>query len=325
MENNLNSYFIFYTVAKHGNISLAAKELFISQPAVSKTISRLEESLHTPLFIRSSKGVKLTPEGELLFRQAAHAFLALKAGEEQLIRRQELGMGQLSIGVSNTLCKYILLPYLQDFIKAHPHIQISIACQSSFHTIEALRNQSADIGLIGEPLEKCTDLTFYPVADIQDSFVTTKSYLENLKKRTAPKEHSPLSLLSHAALMMLDKENLTRQYIDRHLKSFGLSNIQMIEVSSMDLLIDFVKIDLGVACVIEEFIKKELEEETLIRFPLPFSVSKRKIGFACMKQKSLSNPVNEFMNYMQSQKPDKTSKAKKGQSLMSSKPDINTK
>lgn len=306
MEHNFNSYYIFYTVGKHKNISLAAKELFISQPAVSKTISHLEEQLHTTLFTRSSKGVKLTPEGELLFQQAKQAFLALKSGEEQLLHRQELGMGQLSIGVSNTLCKYILLPDLQNFIKAYPHIQISIACQSSFHTIEALRKGSADIGLIREPLEQCPDLTFYPVMDIQDSFVTTKSYLENLKKRTPKEAHDSLSLLSHAALMMLDKENLTRQYIDQHLKSFGLSNMQMIEVSSMDLLIDFVKIDLGVACVIEEFVKKELEEGTLIRFPLPYAIPKQKIGFACIKQKSLSDPVNEFMNFIKTRHKHKT-------------------
>lgn len=300
MENNLNLYYVFYTVAKHQNISLAAKELFISQPAVSKAISKLEENLDTALFLRSSKGVRLTYEGEILYKQTEHAFLAIKSGEEQLTRRKELGMGQLSIGVSNTLCKYVLLPYLEKFIKAYPHIRISIECQSSFHTIEALRNGTVDIGLIGEPLMKSPDIAFYPVTDIQDGFVTTKSYMENLQKRVPlEKSNHTEELLSHAALMMLDKENLTRQYIDSCLKNYGMTNIQMIEVSSMDLLIDFVKIDLGIACVIEEFVKKELENGTLIRFPIPFPIAKRKIGFACLKQTNPSISMNEFMQFFQ--------------------------
>ena len=299
MENNLNLYYIFYTVAKHQSFSLAAKELFISQPAVSKSISKLEENLQTQLFIRSSKGVRLTEEGVILYKQAENAFLSLKTGEEQLSRRKELGMGQLSIGVSNTLCKHVLLPCLKDFIKEYPHIRISIECQSSFHTIEALKNGKVDIGLIGEPESKNNDILFFPVKEIQDGFVTTKSYLENLKKRI-PTECSDIdseTLLSHAVLMMLDKDNLTRQYIDNCLNNNGLFNMQTIEVSSMDLLIDFVKIDLGIACVIEDFVKKELEERTLIRFPLPFSIPKRKIGFACLKQTNPSSSMNEFMQF----------------------------
>ena len=298
MENNLNLYYIFYTATKHQNISLAAKELFISQPAVSKAISKLEENLQTPLFYRSSKGVRLTPEGEILYKQAENAFLALKSGEEQLNRRKELGMGQLSIGVSNTLCKYVLLPYLKDFIKEYPHIRISIECQSSYHTIEALKNGKVDIGLIGEPENKYTDIEFLPVKEIQDGFVTTESYLENLKKRT-PAGNDSETLLSNAVLMMLDKDNLTRQYIDNCLKNYGLFNVQMIEISSMDLLIDFVKINLGISCVIEDFVKKELENGTLIRFPLPFSIPKRKIGFASLKQANPSVSMNEFMQFLQ--------------------------
>ncbi len=298
MEANFNLYYIFYITAKHQNITLAAGELFISQPAVSKAISKLEEQLNTTLFVRNSKGVRLTAEGELLYKQTEYAFQALKSGEENLKRRKELGIGQLSIGVSNTLCKYVLLPHLQKFIKEHPHIRISIACQSSFHTMEALRNGSVDIGLIGEPLTKTGDLSFYPITDIQDGFVATKSYLENLKKRIPEGKETPSVLLSNAVMMMLDKENLTRQYIDGCLKNDGLQNVQMIEISSMDLLIDCAKIDLGVACVIEEFVREELKTGTLIRFPLALTIPKRKIGFACLKQTNPSAPLEEFMQFV---------------------------
>ena len=131
MNQNLSSYWIFYTVANAGNISKAAKELYISQPAISKSIQKLEDGLECKLFSRSSRGVVLTDEGRLLYDHVSEAFEALNEGEEKLKRSIELGVGQLKIGVSSTLCKYMLLPYLKEFIHRNPHISISIECQST--------------------------------------------------------------------------------------------------------------------------------------------------------------------------------------------------
>ena len=105
MDQNLSQYKIFYEVARTGNISRAARELYISQPAISKAISKLEDSLGLSLFSRSSRGVQLTPEGQVLFEHAAEAFDALNRGEQELKRIQEFDIGHLRIGVSNTLCK----------------------------------------------------------------------------------------------------------------------------------------------------------------------------------------------------------------------------
>lgn len=136
MEQNLSSYRIFYAVANTGNISRAAKELYISQPAISKSIQKLEENLAVKLFERSSRGVTLTPEGELLYTHVKSAFETLSLGEDRLRRSIALGVGNLTIGVSATLCKYVLLPYLKDFIKKYPHINISIACHSTHQTLK---------------------------------------------------------------------------------------------------------------------------------------------------------------------------------------------
>lgn len=291
MNGNLNLYHIFYAVAKCGNISSAARELFISQPAVSKAVSSLERSLNTILFTRSSKGVSLTPEGKILYTHVEEAFLSLSFGEEQLCQMQNLGVGEISIGVSATLCKYVLLPYLQNFIRSNPHIRVSISCQSTYRTLQSLQNGSIDLGLIGEP-EKDTHIFFQPVAEIEDIFVTTKSYLENLNTRTPVSSFS--SAADNAAFLMLDRENMTRQYIDNCLKAENIYLKQIIEVSSMDLLIDFAKIDLGIACVIKNFIKKELADSTLIPFPLAHSIPRRRIGFACRAPRNMA--VRKFMD-----------------------------
>ena len=108
---------------KAGKHFQGSKGLYISQPAISKAISKLEDSLGLSLFTRSSRGVQLTSEGEILFEHTREAFDALDRGEQELKRIQEFDIGHLRIGVSNTLCKYILLPYLKTFIDQYPHMK----------------------------------------------------------------------------------------------------------------------------------------------------------------------------------------------------------
>ena len=271
MEQNFNLYHIFYTVAKCRNISGAARELYISQPAISKAISKLEQSLGTTLFYRSSRGVSLTEPGEILFAQVENAFQAITQGEEQLQRFQKLGMGHLSIGVSATLCKYVLLPILQPFIRQNPHIQLSIACQSSLETMQALEQGTLDIGLIGAE-DDMSAFVFEPLTDIQDIFVTTHTYLDNLKERIHPNDH-------------LSQENLSASRI--------------IDVTSMDLLIEFAKIDLGIACVIKNFVRDELAEGKLVQLKMPVSIPARKIGFAYAKSGAIPPTARKLLSFSQ--------------------------
>ena len=107
MEQNLSQYKIFYEVAKAGNISKPAKELYISQPAISKSISKLEDSLGVSLFTRNSRGVQLTSEGELLFHHTESAFEALSRGENELKRIKDFNIGHLRIGVIRIFPKFV--------------------------------------------------------------------------------------------------------------------------------------------------------------------------------------------------------------------------
>lgn len=291
MNQNLNYYKAFYMVAKYKNISKAADALFISQPAISKSLSRLEENLGCTLFSRTSRGVSLTADGEILYERIREAFAAIEAGEEELRHRTELGIGQLRIGVSTTLCKYILLPYLQNFIRQHPHIRITIECQSTLHTVELLESGQIDIGLIGAPKHHGT-LTFLPLKKIQDIFVATQSYLDNLSIR----EHTDSDLFLSATLMLLDEENITRQYINDYFYRNQIKTNQILEVSSMDLLIEFAKIGIGAACVIREFVEQELKESTLIEIPMAEPIESRSIGFAYSNSHKLSKSALTFLN-----------------------------
>ena len=295
MIQSLSCYRIFYTVAKTGNISKAAKELYISQPAISKSIQKLEESMNCELFRRSSRGVSLTEEGELLYSHVKVAFETLALGEDRLRNSIELGVGHLKIGVSSTLCKYMLLPYLKEFIKLYPHINISITCQSTNDTLKLLEENKIDVGLIGKP-ESLKNIDFYYLAEIKDIFVATKDYLRNLKARGVKDDR----ILQSSTIMLLDKNNMTRQYIDDYLQENHIVVQDSIDISSMDLLIEFAKISVGVACVIREFVKKELADGSLIEIPLGFPIHKREVGFAYKKSVKPSKSLELFVDFYKS-------------------------
>lgn len=182
MISNLNNYVIFHTVAKAGNISKAANQLYISQPAISKAISKLEEELGTALFNRSSRGVTLTEEGQVLYEYVEKAFDSLNMGEENLKNYKELGIGHIRIGVSTSLCKHILLDYLKDFIRENPNIKFSIDCHSTVNTIKLLRNEDIDIGLICNT-ELPKGIVYSPIKEIHDVFVASPEYLDNFYER----------------------------------------------------------------------------------------------------------------------------------------------
>jgi DNA-binding transcriptional LysR family regulator len=290
MTQNLSSYRIFYVVAKCGNISKAAKELFISQPAISKSIRKLEESLETTLFIRSSKGVRLTDEGEILFSHVEEAFSILDDGEKQLQQNIKLGIGHLRIGVSTTLCKYMLMPYLSRFIKENPNVKISIVCQDSNDSLKMIAENKLDLGFVGM-FHHIKDIDFTPVVKTQDIFVASPDYLANLEARGV----KPENYFHEGMLMLLDKNNQARTYVDTVLKEF-LDSSDHIEITTMDLLIDFSKIGLGIGCVIRSFVEEDLKKGTLVEIPSPLPLPPRDVGFAYKKNAIFTKAVSDFIN-----------------------------
>lgn len=291
MTENLSYYHIFYEVATTHNLSKAAQNLYISQPAVTKAIKKLEANLNLSLFTRTSRGVHLTPEGTILYEHVKSAFSSLIQGEQELSSMRSLQSGHIRIGVSTTLCKYILLPYLQEFIRTFPQIKVSIFCQSSNETLKLLETNQIDFGLIGEPFPR-KNLIFYPTHTIQDTFVCSKKYSTHLFPITEDFEQR---LFQTCTLLMLDKNNLSRQYIELYFTEHQIFPSCLLEISTMDLLIEFAKIGVGVACVIRNFIQDELEMGQLIELPLTIPIRTRKIGYAYMEQSSLSLAAKQFL------------------------------
>lgn len=295
MEQNLSQYRIFYAVAKAGNISRAAKELYISQPAISKSISKLEDSLNTVLFTRNSRGVQLTDEGQVLFEHTRDAFEELAKGEQELKRIREFNMGHIRIGVSNTLCRFIMVKYLKGFIEQYPHIKITIESQPTTQTLSMLEQQRIDIGLVVEQ-KSSRNMNFIPVMDIEDIFVATPSYLENLRLR----EGAGTDVFQSGNLMLLDKNNITRHYIDDYMAVNEIVANNLLEVTTMDLLIEFARIGLGIGCVIKEFVKEDLDSGRLAQLKLDTPIHKRTVGFLWQSSRT-SKALDTFIRFCKEQ------------------------
>ena len=110
MDINYELYKVFYHVANTLSFSEASKQLFISQSAVSQSIKVLEKKLNQTLFIRSTKRVSLTPEGEILLKHIEPAINLIQKGENQLLEANTLNGRRAAVGASDTICRYFWFP-----------------------------------------------------------------------------------------------------------------------------------------------------------------------------------------------------------------------
>ena len=151
MDINYELYKVFYHVASSLSFSEASKQLFISQSAVSQSIKVLEKKLGITLFIRSTKRVQLTPEGEILFRYVEPAVNLIQRGEAQIMESSALGGGQIRIGASDTICRYFLVPYLNRFHREHAGVHIKVTNQTSTRCVDLLESGQVDLIVTNYP------------------------------------------------------------------------------------------------------------------------------------------------------------------------------
>ncbi len=290
-ESNLNRYRLFCAVAECESISKAAELNYISQPAISNAITKMEESLGTVLFNRNHRGVTLTDEGKVFYDELKSAFDIIKAGEDKLRSINELGIGRLRLGASSVLCKAMLLPYLKGFINENPHIKITIECQSSSRIHKMLMDGVIDVGLMVKP-DNMTELSFISLGEIEDIFTATPNYLDNLALRNES------DIFENANIMLLDSENVSRHHVDKFFKENNIEPKHILEVSNMDMLIEFTKIGMGVSCVVKQFVEKEIESGELKEIPLNSKINTREVGLAFVKTSRLNATMQKFIDYV---------------------------
>ena len=252
MDINYELYKVFYYVATSLSFSEASKKLYISQSAVSQSIKTLEKKLGQTLFIRSTKRVQLTPAGSLLLKHVEPAMNLISRGESQLLDSGTLGLGQLHIGASDTICRYFLVPYLKQFHKMFPNVPIKVTNATSIQCMELLDQRKVDLIVTNFPNTHLNHAYIQKtVCNFSDVFIANPAYFD-LKDREIS-----LAELKQYPIMMLDRKSTTSEFLHNLFLQHQLELIPEIELSSNDLLIDLARIGLGIAFIPDYCLTKE--------------------------------------------------------------------
>lgn len=289
MDINYELYKVFFHVATTLSFSEASKQLFISQSAVSQSIKALEKKLDQTLFVRSTKRVQLTPEGEILLRHVEPAMNLIMRGENQLMDTASTG-GQIRIGASDTICRYFLVPYLERFHKEFPNAHIKVTNQTSIKCIELLEAGQVDFIVVNCPNSYLSNLyCTKKIGEFKDVFVAGNAFSELKGKSISFKE-----LLDYP-ILMLEKQTTTSEFLHKLFQQHQLDLVPEIEVNSNDLLLDLAKIGLGIAFVPDYCIPSN--EKDLFHVETEAELPSRELVIVYNNQIPVSKATLEFMKY----------------------------
>ena len=291
MDINYELYKVFFYVAKTLSFSEASKDLYISQSAVSQSVKVLEKKLGQTLFIRSTKRVQLTPEGEILFKHIEPALNLIRKGENQLLEANSLNGGQLRIAASDTICRYFLVPYLNRFHSAYPNVHIKVTNSTSIECVHILENGQVDFIITNYPNSGLQNsYNIRPIREFHDVFVANPDHFP-LAGRTVTLEE----LLDYP-IMMLDRKSTTSEFLHSLFQKSHLDLVPEIELSSNDLLIDLARIGLGIAFV-PDFCIPAGERELFI-LELEETLPPRKLVVAYNETLPISQAAKQFMEIL---------------------------
>jgi len=290
MDVNFELYKVFYYVAKFNSFSEAAAKLYISQSAVSQSIKSLESKLDIKLFIRNTKNIRLTSEGEKLFAYVEQAVNLFSKGERLIDEMKELEEGEVRIGASDTICRHFLLPFIERYHTLYPNIKIHIISRTSPVCTQLLEKGEVDLAVVN--INENYDYKSFSVnilKEIEDIFVAGKKFEELKGKRMS------LAELAQYPLLVLEKNTNTRVFFEKLFHQEGLEVKPEIELSSIDLLIDMAKIGLGISYVIKDAAASAINEGSLFSIDLEEKIKPRQLGLLTHKDIPLTRADQKFV------------------------------
>lgn len=288
---NFELYRIFYTVAVNKNITKASLELNISQPAVTKHIKNLEDELGVILFIRTRKGVVLTPIGQKIFLEIKNALAILDNVESEIRNYKDNNCGTIRIGISTTLVR-LLMNYIDRFYKKYPNVKIEINTDTTKDNIRLLQDGLLDLIICKLPSSLENDLNFTKIGDSSYEFIANKELYNKINK--------PIKLVDLVKYPILLQKEPSNSYNSAK-KLFKENNIEVeskLNIGSSSLLIDFTKIGYGVGYITKLYVEKELKNKNLFIVETIPKTPKISYGIITLKNNILSNSCNKFIGYL---------------------------
>ena len=264
MDNiNLNYLKVFLEVAKSKSFLEASNKLFISQPAVSRSIANLEEELNVKLFFRENKGVILTASGEVLFEYLNQMKNLLDSCGRVLISMNDIEEGTIVIGVQSHIVRNYLMNKIVDFQKKHPKIKIQLIDASTSSLLEQLESRKIDFIIDSSPIQtKYNNLEIKKIKRLNTCFIKSADNKNTFKK---------LKDVVKQDLILPGSRGSIRRNLN---KIFDKNNIEVepkLDFETEELIIEAVRRNLGIGYVVEDAIdylieariieKIEIEEE----------------------------------------------------------------
>ena len=264
---NLNLYKTFYDVAKYGSISKAAEESYTSQPAISKSIKKLESDLGIDLFYRKPNGVELTEKGKELLYYVEKSYSNLLTAERAMVETENLQKGKLSIGMPSNLGTFYLFDKVIDFHNKYPNIEIAIITGGTNYLLNLLDSHSVDFIVDTAPIDLSNndEMTCRKLKNVKYCFAvkkdTTHVDYKNIKS---------IKDLEDMPLILPVPGTANRKALDEELNKYNVDIKNVINIHTSEMICSFIKKDLGIGYIMKDFIKSEDSVEIInIKEELP--------------------------------------------------------
>lgn len=286
---NFDYYRTFYYVGKYKSATLAAKELFTSQPAVTRAIKKLEYELGCRLFVRSKRGMEFTHEGEILFEYVSASFNQLEKGEAEIRKTTSSSEGRIAIGATVTALDEFLFKFLNKFHKQNPLIKLNIFTQSTDATIEKLRSGVIDVALVTSPCTIFSDVEYTKIASFKNIVVGGDQF-KNLN------DNGPIHIeeMKKYPFVAMGSHTQLRQYTNEIFLNHNVPITPSIEVDSADVLIPFVSNNLGLSIVPESLAMKSVDNKRIHVIETVEQLPMRYVYMVCSKVFPRSNASKTF-------------------------------
>lgn len=311
MTVNLEYYRVFYYVAKYLNMTHAANELYLTQPSVSRTIQNLENQLGCLLFTRGTRGVELTPEGDMLYQQIQPAFAAILAAEEEVEKLKSFDAGILRISANETAMKTVLMPVLKNFREQHPHVTIEICRYTPTDILFALSNCALDLVLdfdtiTKEDLSEVDGVSFSSempnwrnigikkqVLRTFDDEAIVGSELAYLSKRNVQ-----IDELINYPLIIPKIDNYSKLYYQKLFRQNGLLRPLDMEITGAPMRILLTKHNLGISFIPVECVEEEIQCGYLFPLHLSGKLLERRLILMTNESSNLSLAATKFIEIL---------------------------
>jgi DNA-binding transcriptional LysR family regulator len=286
---NLNQLKIFYTAVKEGNLSAAAEVLFITQPAVTKSIQRLQEHYELKFIDYVGRKLVLTDAGQALYKIAENIFEMENYAEESIKDFKERKRGHIRILASESFGDYYLPEVVIPFCKAHPLVQVSMNILPTELVVENTAGLKCDVGFISYAVRH-EKLTVREVLEDELVIITSKRHPLKGKRVLRPNDLEGQSMIMH------EEGSAPRRAIDDFLQRHGITIKIPMELTSNRAIKRAVEHGLGIALVSRKVAQEEIEQRRLVALSLADSTMKRKFFLIHHKDKYISESLQRLMD-----------------------------